>query len=92
MSSIAFLRVAYAVAWITYLGYLVRILLRMKKVEDETEEHGAGQVRYGRKNRSRSAGKMGPGAVLATTRLAEELLCIRARPWSCRTQHHKSGL
>ncbi len=38
MSSIAFLRLAYAVAWITYLGYLVRILLRMKKVEDETKE------------------------------------------------------
>jgi len=38
MSSIAFLKAAYVVAWVAYMGYLVRILLRMKKVEDETQE------------------------------------------------------
>jgi CcmD family protein len=38
MSSIAFLKAAYVVAWVAYLGYLVRILLRMKKVEEETKE------------------------------------------------------
>lgn len=29
---------AYAVAWVIYLGYLGRILLRMKKVAAEREE------------------------------------------------------
>ncbi len=43
MSSIAFLKVAYAVAWVTYLGYLARILLRMKKVEEETREMERGK-------------------------------------------------
>jgi hypothetical protein len=38
MNSIVFLKAAYAVAWIIYLGYLGRILLRMKKVEREREE------------------------------------------------------
>lgn len=38
MNSIAFLKAAYIVAWVVYLGYLGRILLRMKKVEDETGE------------------------------------------------------
>ncbi len=38
MNSIMFLKAAYAVAWVTYLGYLARILLRMKKVEEETKE------------------------------------------------------
>jgi hypothetical protein len=38
MSSIAFLKAAYAVAWVAYVGYLCRILLRMKKVEEETKE------------------------------------------------------
>jgi len=38
MSSIAFLKLAYTAAWIIYLGYLARILLRMKTVEAEREE------------------------------------------------------
>jgi len=38
MSSIGFLKVAYIVAWVVYGGYLARILLRMKKVEEETKE------------------------------------------------------
>ncbi len=38
MSSIMFLKVAYVVAWVVYLGYLGRILLRMKKVQAEREE------------------------------------------------------
>ena len=38
MSSIIFLKAAYAVAWVIYLGYLGRILLRMKKVAVEREE------------------------------------------------------
>jgi len=38
MSSIVFLKAAYAVAWVIYLGYLARILLRMKKVAAEREE------------------------------------------------------
>ena len=38
MSSIGFLKAAYIVAWVGYLGYLARILLRMKKVEEETRE------------------------------------------------------
>jgi len=29
---------AYAIAWVIYLGYLGRILLRMKKVAAEREE------------------------------------------------------
>lgn len=42
MNSIAFLKAAYAVSWIIYLGYLGRILLRMRKVEAELKEVGAG--------------------------------------------------
>ena len=38
MSSIGFLKVAYVVAWVVYLGYLARILLGMKKVEEERRE------------------------------------------------------
>ncbi len=38
MNSIFFLKAAYVVAWVIYLGYLGRILLRMKKVEEETKE------------------------------------------------------
>lgn len=38
MNGIVFLKAAYAVAWIVYLGYLGRILLRMKKVAAEREE------------------------------------------------------
>ena len=38
MSSVGFLKAAYIVAWVAYVGYLVRILLRMKKVEAERRE------------------------------------------------------
>jgi CcmD family protein len=38
MKGLIFLKAAYVVAWVTYLGYLARILLRMKKVEEETKE------------------------------------------------------
>ena len=38
MNSILFLQAAYAVAWIIYLGYLVKILMRMKRVTAEREE------------------------------------------------------
>ena len=38
MNGIVFLKAAYAVSWIIYLGYLGRILLRMKKVAAEREE------------------------------------------------------
>lgn len=43
MNAMIFLKAAYAVAWIAYLGYLGRILLRMKKVEDETKEMERGK-------------------------------------------------
>jgi CcmD family protein len=38
MNAIAFLKAAYIVAWVIYVGYLVRILLRMRKVEEEIRE------------------------------------------------------
>jgi len=38
MNSIAFLKAAYIVTWLVYLGYLARILLGMKKVAAEREE------------------------------------------------------
>lgn len=38
MNSIVFLKAAYAVAWVIYLGYLAQILMRMKKVTAEREE------------------------------------------------------
>ncbi len=38
MNPIPFLHAAYIVAWVVYVGYLVRILLRMKKVEEERKE------------------------------------------------------
>jgi len=38
MNPIAFLKAAYIVAWVVYLGYLVRIFLRMKLVEAERRE------------------------------------------------------
>jgi hypothetical protein len=38
MNAIAFLKAAYIVAWVVYLGYLGRVLLRMKKVEEEMKE------------------------------------------------------
>jgi hypothetical protein len=38
MTSIMFLKIAYVVAWVIYLGYLARILVRMKTVESERTE------------------------------------------------------
>ena len=38
MNSIAFLKAAYFIAWVVYVGYLGRILLRMRRVEDELKE------------------------------------------------------
>jgi hypothetical protein len=38
MNSIAFLKAAYIIAWVIYVGYLARILLRLKKVEEERKE------------------------------------------------------
>ena len=43
MNPIAFLKTAYIVAWVVYLGYLGRILLRMKKVDDELKEMERGK-------------------------------------------------
>jgi hypothetical protein len=38
MNSIMFLKAAYIIAWLVYLGYLGRILLRMRRVEEELKE------------------------------------------------------
>jgi hypothetical protein len=38
MNSIAFLKAAYIIAWVIYLGYLGRILLRSRRVEEEMKE------------------------------------------------------
>lgn len=38
MNSITFLKAAYIIAWLVYLGYLGRILLRMGRVEEELKE------------------------------------------------------
>jgi CcmD family protein len=38
MKSITFLKAAYTIAWLVYLGYLARILLRMRRVEEEMKE------------------------------------------------------
>ena len=38
MNSLVFLKAAYVVAWVIYLGYLGRILLRMKAVEAERKD------------------------------------------------------
>jgi len=38
MNPIPFLHTAYIVAWVVYVGYLGRILLRMKRVEEEKKE------------------------------------------------------
>lgn len=42
MNAIVFLKAAYAVAWIIYVGYLVKILLRMRRVEEELKEVESG--------------------------------------------------
>jgi hypothetical protein len=38
MKGMEFLKAAYIVSWVIYLGYLGRILLRLKKVEEEHKE------------------------------------------------------
>jgi hypothetical protein len=38
MNSIAFLKAAYIIAWIVYVGYLGKILLRMRSVDEELRE------------------------------------------------------
>jgi hypothetical protein len=38
MNSLAFLKAAYIIAWVVYVGYLCRILLRMRLVEAERKE------------------------------------------------------
>jgi hypothetical protein len=38
MNSIAFLKAAYIIAWVVYVGYLGKILLGMRRVEDELQE------------------------------------------------------
>ena len=38
MYSITFLKAAYIIAWVVYLGYLGRILLRMRRAEQELKE------------------------------------------------------
>lgn len=38
MNAIAFLKAAYIITWVIYLGYLAQILLRMKKVQEERAE------------------------------------------------------
>jgi len=46
MNSINFLKAAYIIAWVVYVGYLGRILLRMRLVEAERKEmEQAKQVR-----------------------------------------------
>jgi CcmD family protein len=44
MNAIAFLKAAYAIAWIIYVGYLAKILLRMRRVEEELKEVEIGSV------------------------------------------------
>jgi CcmD family protein len=41
MNALAYLKAAYIVAWVVYVGYLIRILLRMRKVDQEIRELGA---------------------------------------------------
>lgn len=38
MNSIAFLKAAYIIAWVVYVGYLGKILLGMRRVEEELQE------------------------------------------------------
>ena len=38
MNSIAFLKAAYVVSWVIYVGYLGRILMRLKSVEGERKD------------------------------------------------------
>ncbi len=54
MNSIIFLKAAYTIAWLVYLGYLGRILLGMRRVENELKEVTGGS--------SAPAGNATPGA------------------------------
>lgn len=38
MNSLTFLKAAYIITWVVYVGYLGRILLRMRLVEAERKE------------------------------------------------------
>ncbi len=38
MNPIPFLKAAYIVAWVIYLGYLGRVLLRLRRVDAELDE------------------------------------------------------
>ncbi len=38
MNAILFLKAAYVIAWVVYLGYLFRMLTRMRSVERELKE------------------------------------------------------
>ncbi len=38
MNSLTFLKAAYVVAWVVYVGYPCRILLRMRLVDAERKE------------------------------------------------------
>jgi CcmD family protein len=38
MNGILFLKAAYVIAWAVYLGYLFRMLVRMRSVEKELHE------------------------------------------------------
>lgn len=42
MNAILFLKAAYVIAWVVYLGYLSRMLVRLRSVERELKEveHG----------------------------------------------------
>jgi len=42
MSAILFLKAAYVIAWAVYLGYLFRMLIRMRSVERELKEVESG--------------------------------------------------
>ena len=55
MNSIAFLKAAYPIAWLVYLGYLGRILLRMRRVENELNEVKAAGSEPGAQNLSSGA-------------------------------------
>ena len=43
MNPLTFLKAAYIIAWVIYVGYLGRILLRTRRVEDEMKELGRGK-------------------------------------------------
>jgi hypothetical protein len=38
MNSIAFLKAAYIIAWVVYVGYLGKIIMSLRRVEGELQE------------------------------------------------------